>query len=100
MKQLGTAALPACFCQSNDRQINPTNIDHEDCMNKYTAVSLMAMASFQDVSAHEREILEVLRRRGGDAWALELLCICKDASPRTLRSLEQKRFIKISNLSI
>lgn len=48
------------------------------------------------LSQPEREVLEILRRRGGDAWALELLNICKgSASPSTLRALEKKGAIAI-----
>lgn len=42
-----------------------------------TVITLVASASCRELPANEREVLEVLRRRGGRMWALELICICK-----------------------
>ena len=49
-----------------------------------------------DVTQRQREILEVLRRRGGDLWLTELLQIC-NASSCTVKTLEQKGCVVIQD---
>lgn len=60
-----------------------------------TSVTLVASASYRELPAHEREVLEVLRRRGGKMWAMELLHICK-CSRESLATLERSGYILIS----
>jgi len=58
------------------------------------AVTLVGSGFERDVTTRQREILEVLRRRGGDVWLTELLQICNTSSS-TLKALEQKGYIVI-----
>jgi primosomal protein N' (replication factor Y) len=57
-------------------------------------VTLVGSGSERDVTTRQREVLEVLRRRGGDVWLNELLQICNTSSS-TLKALEQKGYIVI-----
>ncbi|MBD1922919.1 primosomal protein N' [Microcoleus sp. FACHB-831] len=58
------------------------------------AVTLIVDEFPAEVTVRQREILEVLRRRGGDLWQTELLQIC-NASSSTLKTLEQKGCVVI-----
>jgi len=58
------------------------------------AVTLVGSGFERDVTTRQREILEVLRRRGGDVWLTELLQICNTSSSM-LKALEQKGYIVI-----
>ncbi|MBD1907088.1 primosomal protein N' [Funiculus sociatus GB2-A5] len=58
------------------------------------AVTLVVDVFPIDVTQRQREILEVLRRRGGDLWLTELLQIC-NASSSTVKTLEQKGCVVI-----
>ncbi|MBW4576440.1 MAG: primosomal protein N' [Aphanothece sp. CMT-3BRIN-NPC111] len=58
------------------------------------AVTLVSDIFPLDLTARQREVLEVLRRRGGDLWVSELLQICNTSSS-TLKALEQKGCIVI-----
>lgn len=58
------------------------------------AVTLVGSGFERDVTTRQREVLEVLRRRGGDVWLSELLQICSTSSS-TLKALEQKGYIVI-----
>lgn len=63
------------------------------------AVTLVGTEIESDVTSRQREILEVLRRRGGDVWLSELLQICSTSSA-TLKALEQKGYIVIQEREI
>ncbi|RUR87019.1 primosomal protein N' [Chlorogloeopsis fritschii PCC 6912] len=52
-----------------------------------------------DLSKRQREILEVLRRHGGELWLSELLQICNTTTP-TLKRLEEKGCIVIEEREI
>lgn len=56
------------------------------------AVSLVGEISGEDLSQRQREILEVLGRRGGELWLNELLQLC-NASPSTIQTLERKGYV-------
>jgi len=58
------------------------------------AVTLVGSGFERDVTTRQREVLEVLRQRGGDVWLSELLQICSTSSS-TLKALEQKGYIVI-----
>jgi primosomal protein N' (replication factor Y) (superfamily II helicase) len=58
------------------------------------AVTLVGDIFPLDLTQRQREILEVLRRRGGDLWLNELLQI-SNTSSSTLKALEQKGCIVI-----
>ncbi|MEP0856057.1 primosomal protein N' [Trichocoleus sp. DQ-U1] len=58
------------------------------------AVTLVADVFPLDLTQRQREILEVLRRRGGDLLLTELLQIC-NASSSTIKTLEQKGCVVI-----
>lgn len=57
------------------------------------AVTLLAISS-TDLSPRQREVLEVLKHRGGDLWLQDLLQICKTSSS-TLKTLAQKGCVAI-----
>jgi primosomal protein N' (replication factor Y) (superfamily II helicase) len=52
-----------------------------------------------DLTPRQREILEVLRRRGGELWQRELLQICH-ASPGILKTMAQKGYIVIEEKEV
>ncbi|MEH2316888.1 primosomal protein N' [Nostoc sp.] len=52
-----------------------------------------------DLTTRQREILEVLRRRGGELWQNELLQIC-NASSSTLKTIAQKGYIVIEEREV
>ncbi len=58
------------------------------------AVTLVVNNFETDLTERQQEILDVLRRRGGDLWLTELLQICH-ASSSTLKALEVKGYIAI-----
>lgn len=58
------------------------------------AVTLVGNAFAVDLTQRQREILDVLRRRGGDLWLNELLQICNTSST-TIKALEQKGYVVI-----
>ncbi|HEY9597271.1 MAG TPA: DEAD/DEAH box helicase, partial [Cyanophyceae cyanobacterium] len=58
------------------------------------AVTLVGERFALDLTQKQREILEVLRRRGGDLWLTELLQICKTTSS-TIKKLEEKGYVVI-----
>jgi len=63
------------------------------------AVTLVAGMFPYDVTQRQREILEVLRRRGGDLWLTELLQICNTTSS-TIKKLEEKGYVVIQQREI
>ncbi|AHJ28277.1 primosomal protein N' [Nodularia spumigena CS-584] len=52
-----------------------------------------------DLTTRQREILEILRRRGGELWQTELLQICH-ASSSTLKTMAQKGYIVIEDKEV
>jgi primosomal protein N' (replication factor Y) (superfamily II helicase) len=58
------------------------------------AVILTAYERASDITARQREILEVLRRRGGEMWLAELLQV-SGAAASTLKILSDKGYIVI-----
>jgi primosomal protein N' (replication factor Y) (superfamily II helicase) len=61
---------------------------------------IMIGATFErDLTIRQREVLEVLRRRGGELWQSELLQICS-ASTSILKTLEQKGYIIIQEREV
>ncbi|MBP5973826.1 primosomal protein N' [Brasilonema sp. CT11] len=61
---------------------------------------IMIGATFErDLTVRQREVLEVLRRRGGELWQSELLQICS-ASTSILKTLEQKGYIIIQEREV
>jgi len=63
------------------------------------AVIMVGSSFDRDLTTRQREILEVLRRHGGELWQTELLQICS-ASSSTLKTLEQKGYIVIQEREI
>lgn len=55
--------------------------------------------SDRDSTTRQREILEVLRRRGGELWQSELLQIC-NTSTSTLKTMVQKGYIVIEEREV
>jgi primosomal protein N' (replication factor Y) len=63
------------------------------------AVTLVGSGFERDLTPRQREILEVLRRRGGDMWLSELLQVCSTSSS-TIKALEQKGYIVIQEREV
>jgi primosomal protein N' (replication factor Y) len=63
------------------------------------AVTLVGSGEERDLTPRQREILEVLRRRGGDMWLSELLQVCSTSSS-TIKALEQKGYIVIQEREV
>ncbi|MHC5824815.1 MAG: primosomal protein N' family DNA-binding protein, partial [Nostoc sp.] len=63
------------------------------------AVTLVGSTIERDLNTRQREILEVLRRRGGELWLNEFLQICKTTTP-TLKGLEEKGYIVIEEREV
>ena len=63
------------------------------------AVTLVGSTLDRDLTTRQREILEVLRRQGGELWQSELLIVCS-ASSSTLKTLEQKGYVVIQEREI
>lgn len=62
------------------------------------AVILVGISD-RDLTTRQREILEVLRRRGGELWQSELLQICH-TSTSTLKTIVQKGYIVIEEREV
>ncbi len=58
------------------------------------AVTLVVQTFDRDLTERQREVLDVLRRRGGDLWLNELLQIC-NINSSIVKALEQKGYIVI-----
>lgn len=58
------------------------------------AVTLVGSSFETDITTRQREIIEILRRRGGDMWLSELLQV-SNANSSTVRALEQKGYVVI-----
>ncbi len=52
------------------------------------AVTLVSMQGVEEISDRQREILEVLKRQGGEMWLTDLLQRCRTTSPM-LKKLQQ-----------
>ncbi|MGH8002327.1 MAG: primosomal protein N', partial [Brasilonema sp.] len=63
------------------------------------AVTLIGSTFERDLTIRQREVLEVLRRRGGELWQSTLLQICS-ASTSILKTLEQKGYIVIQEREV
>jgi primosomal protein N' (replication factor Y) len=63
------------------------------------AVTLVAGMFAVDLTTRQREVLEMLRRRGGDLWLTELLQICNTTSS-TIKALEQKGYVVIEQREV
>ncbi len=63
------------------------------------AVTLVSGTFPFDLTQRQREVLEVLRRRGGDLWLSELLQTCNTTSS-VIKALEQKGYVVIQQREI
>ncbi|MUG93939.1 DEAD/DEAH box helicase [Scytonema sp. UIC 10036] len=63
------------------------------------AVTLVGNVFDRDLTSRQREVLEVLRRRGGELWKNELLRI-SNTSSTTLKNLEQKGYVVIQEREV
>ncbi|MBE9008107.1 primosomal protein N', partial [Fortiea sp. LEGE XX443] len=66
---------------------------------KLQKVVTLIDTSDRDLTVRQREIIEVLRRRGGELWHSELLQICS-ASSSILKTLAQKGYIVIEEREV
>jgi primosomal protein N' (replication factor Y) len=63
------------------------------------AVILIGNTFAQDLTTRQTEILEVLRRRGGEMWQTQLLQACS-ASSSTIKTLEKKGYVVVEEKEI
>jgi primosomal protein N' (replication factor Y) len=63
------------------------------------AVMLVNEMATESLSDRQREIVEVLKRRGGDLWLQELLQICHTSSS-TVKKLEQKGVVLLQSREV
>ena len=63
------------------------------------AVTLVGYTFTSDLTRRQKEILDVLRRRGGDLWLTELLQTCHTTSS-TLKKLEEKGYVVIQEREV
>ena len=58
------------------------------------AVTLIAQSSPDDLTARQREVVDVLRHRGGELWLNQLLQICR-VSSSVVNTLQRKGWVEI-----
>jgi len=63
------------------------------------AVILIGNSTGQDLTVRQTEILEVLRRRGGEMWQTELLQVCSTSSS-VIKILEKKGYVVLEDKEI
>jgi primosomal protein N' (replication factor Y) len=63
------------------------------------AVTLIASNFAADLTTRQTEILEVLRRRGGEMWLTELLQICSTSSS-TVKTIEKKGYVVVEEKEV
>ncbi|MEM7713004.1 MAG: primosomal protein N' [Cyanobacteria bacterium P01_A01_bin.68] len=63
------------------------------------AVTLIASNFAADLTTRQTEILEVLRRRGGEMWLTELLQVCS-AGSSTIKTIENKGYIAVEEKEV
>ncbi len=63
------------------------------------AVILIGNAPARDITTRQHEILEVLRRHGGEMWRTELLQVCS-AGSSTLKTLADKGYIVVEEREV
>lgn len=59
------------------------------------AVTLIKECLFDDLTPRQQEVMDTLRRRGGELWMTELLQICRTSSS-VVKALEEKGYVVIS----
>ena len=64
-----------------------------------TALTLVSSNWLNDLTARQREILNILKNEGGEAWLTEFLQLCKTTSP-TLKKLAEKGYIILDDREI
>ncbi|MEB3216871.1 MAG: primosomal protein N' [Nostocales cyanobacterium 94392] len=63
------------------------------------AVILIGNSTAQDLTTRQAEILEVLRRRGGEMWQTELLQVCSTSSS-VIKTLEKKGYVVLEEKEV
>ena len=63
------------------------------------AVILIGSSFERDLTTRQTEILEVLRRRGGEMWLTELLQVCS-AGSSTIKTIENKGYIAVEEKEV
>ena len=63
------------------------------------AVTLIASNFAADLTTRQTEILELLRRRGGEMWLTELLQVCS-AGSSTIKTIENKGYIVVEEKEV
>ncbi len=64
-----------------------------------TAVTLVSSSWLNDVTARQREILQILKNEGGEAWLTEFLLLCKTTSP-TIKKLADKGYVILDDREV
>ncbi len=64
-----------------------------------TAVTLAAASFLNDLTARQKEILQILKNRGGELWLKDLLQLCRTTSA-TVKKLETKGYVILSEREI
>lgn len=64
-----------------------------------TAVSLVAKSFLADLTKRQREILQILKNKGGELWLSELINLCRSTSA-TIKKLEAKGYLVLSEREI
>ena len=64
-----------------------------------TAVTLAAASFLNNLTARQKEILQVLKNRGGELWLKDLLQLCRTTSA-TVKKLETKAYVILSEREI
>ena len=64
-----------------------------------TAVTLVAQSLLNDLTARQREVLQVLKNRGGELWLKELIQLCRTTSA-TVKKLEASGYVILSEREV
>ncbi|MEO1006119.1 MAG: primosomal protein N', partial [Cyanobacteria bacterium J06638_38] len=64
-----------------------------------TAVTLVSKSFLADLSKRQREILQLLKNRGGELWLRELIQLCGTTST-TVKKLEERGYVILSSREI
>ncbi|MEM7760534.1 MAG: DEAD/DEAH box helicase, partial [Cyanobacteria bacterium P01_A01_bin.40] len=64
-----------------------------------TAVTLVSKSFLADLTKRQREILQLLKNRGGELWLKELIQLCSTTSA-TVKKLEERGYVILSSREI
>ncbi|MEM7593040.1 MAG: primosomal protein N' [Cyanobacteria bacterium P01_A01_bin.83] len=64
-----------------------------------TAVTLVSKSFLADLTKRQREILQLLKNRGGELWLKEFIQLC-GTTPATVKKLEERGYVILSSREI